>query len=76
VLGLAIAALRRGRRLLAGEAGQDLVEYALLAAFVALASVIGINALRGAMLAAYTSWNTATQNCWQMPAPGAGGGCP
>jgi pilus assembly protein Flp/PilA len=64
------------RRLVADEAGQDLVEYALLAAFIALASVAGINTLRASMHTAYTSWNTRTQNCWQMPAPGAGGGCP
>jgi Flp pilus assembly pilin Flp len=64
------------RRLVAEETGQDLVEYALLAAFIALASVVGVNALRAAMLTAYTSWNAATQSCWQMPAPGAGGGCP
>ena len=66
----------RLRRLLADEDGQDLVEYALLAAFIALASIAGINALRAAMFGAYTSWNAATQECWQMPAPGAGGGCP
>jgi Flp pilus assembly pilin Flp len=64
------------RRLAAEESGQDLVEYALLAAFIALASVAGVNALRSSMLAAYTSWNGAMQECWQMPAPGAGGGCP
>ena len=64
------------RRLVADEAGQDLVEYALLAAFIALASVAGISALRASMHTAYTSWNAQTQNCWQMPAPGAGGGCP
>ena len=66
----------RLRRLLVEEDGQDLVEYALLAAFVALASIVGIDALRGAMSGAYTRWNTTMQNCWQMPAPGSGGGCP
>jgi Flp pilus assembly pilin Flp len=64
------------RHLVRDETGQDLVEYALLAAFIALVSLAGMNALRGSMLTVYTSWNTAMQACWQMPAPGAGGACP
>lgn len=63
------------RRLLAEDTGQDLVEYALLAAFVALASIAGINAVQAALQTTYTSWNAGMQNCWQMPAPGAGSGC-
>jgi Flp pilus assembly pilin Flp len=67
---------RLWRRLGRDDTGQDLVEYALLAAFIALASVAGISALRASMLTAYSGWNSAVQQCWQMPAPGAGATCP
>ena len=63
------------RRVVAAEEGQDVVEYALLAALVALASVVAVRAIQTTMLTTYVSWNTATQSCWQMPAPGTGGGC-
>ena len=63
------------RRFVAEDAGQDLVEYALVAAFVALASIAGINLVQKALKTTYSSWNTNMQNCWQMPAPGRGGGC-
>ena len=73
------------RRVVVEEEGQDLVEYALLAALVALASAAAILAVQTRMQTTYVSWNTATQTCWQMPAPGepchvpavcvAGGGC-
>ena len=63
------------RRLLVEDDGQELVEYALLSAFVMLASITAIEALKSALQAAYTSWNTAAQSCWDMPAPGAGAGC-
>jgi pilus assembly protein Flp/PilA len=37
------------------EQGQDLVEYALLIAFIALACIIGLQALGGAINATYNS---------------------
>jgi len=63
------------RRLVTDEEGQDLVEYALLAALVAIASVAAINAVQSALQTTYVDWNTKAQDCWQMPAPGAGSGC-
>ena len=63
------------RRVVAEEDGQDLVEYALLAALVALASAAAILAVQTRMQTTYVSWNTATQACWQMPAPAALVGC-
>jgi Flp pilus assembly pilin Flp len=63
------------RRLVADDRAQDLVEYALLAAFVALASIAALDPLRTALRTAYLNWNAASQSCWQMPAPGSGGGC-
>jgi Flp pilus assembly pilin Flp len=72
---MGIEAVALFRRLLADDSGQDLLEYVLLAALVALASLPGINALQAALHSAYLSWNTSMAQCWQMPAPGAGGGC-
>ena len=63
------------RRLAADDEGQDIVEYALLAALVAIASVAAIKTVLLAMQTTYVGWNTKAQNCWQMPAPGAGSGC-
>ncbi len=63
------------RRLLHQESGQDLVEYALLAGFVALASVAGLSAIEGALKTTYESWGTKTETLSCMPNPG-GGGCP
>jgi len=61
------------RRLVVEEEAQDLVEYALLAALIALASIASVNGVLTALHASYVAWNTNTHNCWQMPAPGAGG---
>jgi len=57
------------RRLLREDSGQDVLEYALLAAFVAIAGAVALQAIEAAMNTAYTSWNTRTQALWVMPAP-------
>ena len=63
------------RRLAAEDHGQDLVEYALLAGYIALAGYVviygapGQAGLRDVMRTTYTSWNTAMLDLWQMPAP-------
>lgn len=59
------------RRLVLEEDGQDLVEYALLAAFVGLATAATLNAIEISLGEAYTRWDTNTQKCWTMPDPGA-----
>jgi len=43
------------KRLLAEETGQDLIEYALLAAFLAIVSVAGLNALGPVIAGFYQS---------------------
>lgn len=43
------------------EQGQDLVEYALLCAFIGLVAVATFNLMGGAMATTYTSWDDATQ---------------
>ena len=49
--------------------GQDLVEYALLGSVIALASVLGVNAIRTAVLNAYGSWDAGTQAIWEPNDP-------
>ena len=63
------------RSLIVDEKGQDLIEYALLAGLVALATVPALAAIQAALNVTYVSWNAAMQGCWQMPDPGHGGGC-
>jgi Flp pilus assembly pilin Flp len=63
------------RKLASEDAGQDVVEYALLAAVVALAGAAALGAIEVSLGNAFTGWATATQGCWKMPEPGAGGGC-
>ena len=63
------------RRLIDDESGQDVLEYALLAALVAIVSIPAINALQTALKTSYLSWNDGLMRCWRMPEPGAGGGC-
>lgn len=43
------------RMLWQGEQGQDLVEYALVAALIALASVAALNTVAGDLLAAFAN---------------------
>ena len=61
------------RRFLFEDAGQDLVEYALLTAWVALASFAVLGALKVTMHDVYVGWDTNQQVLTPMPAPGAGG---
>jgi len=60
------------RRLARDDGGQDIVEYALLAAFVGLAGIVGISAIGTALAAAYAGWDAASQDLWIMPPPGGG----
>ena len=56
-------------RWLNDESGQDLVEYALLVAFIALAGVAGFNLIGSVLGGAYTGWNTGVQDLWEVPEP-------
>jgi len=62
---------RQFRRWLCEEAGQDLIEYALLAAFVGLAGLAGYNAIRTAIGTNYSNTNSSVQDLWEIPAPPA-----
>jgi hypothetical protein len=61
--------LRELRRLLVDDEAQDLVEYALLTAFVGLAGMAGWAAIQAAIQQIYAAWDTAEQNLWQPPNP-------
>jgi Flp pilus assembly pilin Flp len=52
--------------------GQDLVEYALLAALLAVVAAAAAPTVQTAIGTAYSSWNTNTQDLWEPSNPGAG----
>ena len=56
-------------RLVREESGQDLIEYALLTAFIGLAGMAVFQAIRVGIFNAYTSWDSGTQNLWEPPPP-------
>lgn len=49
--------------------GQDLVEYVLLGATVALAGLVTMNAFGDVINAVYTSWDSGTQAVWEPQDP-------
>jgi Flp pilus assembly pilin Flp len=57
------------RQLVLGDRGQDLVEYALLAVFVALVGAAGWAAIENAIQNGYIAWDTAEQDLWEPPNP-------
>ena len=56
-------------RLLSDESGVDLVEYMLLATFVAIVGWLGMQFIATNMNSSYRSWDSATQGAWEMPDP-------
>jgi pilus assembly protein Flp/PilA len=56
-------------RLVVDEDGGDLIEYALIAALIGMATVVGMDTLETAMNAAYGSWDTTNHGLWQPPPP-------
>lgn len=52
------------------DRGQDLIEYALLAATIGLASLLGFQAIANVMAPTYESWDASVQDIWETPAPG------
>ncbi len=64
------------RRLVVEDDAQDLVEYAFLAAFVATAGVLALNAIGPTVADTYRTWmdpNTGTPALWAPPEPASGG---
>ncbi len=62
---------RNGIRFVREAEGQDLVEYALLMALVGIVGLAAMPLIQGALGAAYTLYNTGSQDLWQPPPPGA-----
>ena len=57
------------RRFLHGTAGQDLVEYALLAALIGAAAAASAPLITAAIGASYSARVVETQDHWRIPDP-------
>jgi Flp pilus assembly pilin Flp len=57
------------RRFLADESGQDLVEYALLAAIIGVAGALVLPGIGPKMSTLYQQWGNQVYNAWEPPAP-------
>jgi len=57
------------RRVLDDQEGQDLIEYTLLGATVALAGLVALSTFGSVINAVYTSWGVATNGLWYPQAP-------
>jgi Flp pilus assembly pilin Flp len=56
-------------RLLTDDEGQDLIEYMLLTATIAIGSVAALTSIGPAINAVYTGWDSETQRIWEPQAP-------
>jgi Flp pilus assembly pilin Flp len=56
-------------RCLADDEGQDLIEYTLLTATLAIAGLAAVTAIGAAINGVYTGWDAATQGLWEPEAP-------
>ena len=66
-------ALRLAMRLAFEDHGQDLVEYALLAATIGIAGAVAWPAIVDSMGTAYLGWDTGVQDLWEPVDPVGGG---
>lgn len=57
------------KRFLVQDNGQDLVEYALLTAFIGFASVAALDLIGSALRATYTAWDVSINALWEPPPP-------
>ena len=51
------------------EQGQDLVEYALLGAFVAIVTMAGLRIIENTIGTEYVNWDQDEQDLWRPPNP-------
>jgi len=63
--------LRALTRLIADDSGQDLLEYALLAAFIGVAGALILPEIAEQMGDAYGGWLSGAEAAWEPPAPGS-----
>ena len=60
------------RRFITEDGGQDIVEYAFLAAFIGIAGYLTLEAIEDAVRTTYESWldpTTGTPSVWAPPGP-------
>ena len=65
------------RRFLVSDSGQDIVEYALLAAFIGVAGVLVLNTMGVTIFNTYQSWidpSVGAPSIWEPGAPLTSGG--
>ena len=73
----AVHAIASLRRFLREDGGQDLIEYAYLAAFVGVAGYVALNGIVPAVAATYDNWinpNTGTPSLWEPASPWSSSG--
>jgi Flp pilus assembly pilin Flp len=58
------------KQLIVEEDGQDLIEYALLTATIAFVGAVAFNLLGAGLNTVYGSWETGTNDLWEVPDPG------
>jgi Flp pilus assembly pilin Flp len=61
------------QRLLLDDSGQDVVEYALLSAFIGLGSYGGFVLIQNTIQSSYAGWDSGQQGLYQPQDPGAFG---
>lgn len=59
-------------RLVEDESAQDLMEYALLGAFVAVVGALAWQGILGLLAQEYADYNTGVPQQWDPPAPAGG----
>ena len=63
-------------RFIQDDSGQDLIEYALLSAFIGVSAVVAWTNIPPAIAAAYSNWDSSIQNLSSCTPDPGGGGCP
>jgi Flp pilus assembly pilin Flp len=58
------------------DAGQDIIEYALLSAFIGVVGILAWQNIGVGVLNAYTGWDTGVQGLSGCTPDPGGGGCP
>lgn len=62
-------------RLAIEEEGQDLIEYALLSAFIGVCAIVAWNSIPTAIASTFLSWDTSVQTLSSCTPDPGGGGC-
>jgi Flp pilus assembly pilin Flp len=60
------------RRFISEDGGQDIIEYALLAAFIGIAGMLALREIQGSVATTYSSWidpASGTPSLWEPVEP-------